>query len=334
MSTRDRRSPEEELFRVAARQHQLIRRDHARALGLSARMLRARLESGRLVMFRKPNVLAVPGIAPTWRQAAMGAVLAAGPTAFASHSTAARLFGLPFPDWLDTSFEVTVVLGRYAQLDGVRIHRSGMLVDRDVTHVDGIPVSSPERTIVDLSSRLSVRHLGALTDAAFGKRITTARRVQQCCDRLPRAPGRSPNTVYRMLLARFPDGSERESVLEDFVYESIRQFDLPLPRCQVAVRAGGKRYRIDMAYPEHKIAIEADGYEVHGPRAAFDRDRQRGNDVALMGYRTLHFTSADTNWSIACTVARAIDRPAPGRPEVPLTFADWCLQLTTRKSAS
>jgi hypothetical protein len=326
-------SPDQKLFKIAAKQHQLIRWDHARSLGLSARALNTRLDRGRLVVFR-PNVLAVPGAPPTWVQAVMGAVLAAGATAFASHSTAARLFGLPFPEWLDTSFEVTVVLGRYAELDGVRLHRTGMLVERDVTRVDGIPVSSPERTIVDLSSRLSVRHLGVLTDAALRQRITTGRRVQQCCDRLHRAPGRSPTTVYRMLMARFPDAAERESVLEDFVYESIRHFGLPLPRCQVAVRAGDKRYRIDMAYPEHKIAIEADGFETHGPRAAFDADRQRGNDFALLGYRALHFTSADTDWAIACTVARAIDQPEPPRPEVPVTFSAWCLQLTMRESAS
>jgi hypothetical protein len=316
---------ERALARLAAKQHQLVHWEQARSLGLSSRVLRRRIAAGRLQMFRPPTVLALPGGEPTRLQAVMGVVLAGGLHAFASHTTAAWLDGLPIHEY-DLCHEVTVVLGRCPRIEGVIVHRSGRILDRDVTAVAGIPTTTSERTIVDLSSRLSLARLGAMTDDAVRRGLTTHGRIAACAERLGRAPGRSPAKVHRMLAARVPGLGERESALEDFVYESIRRFGLPLPRCQQRVSVAGKRYRVDFCYPdlEPPVVIEADGFDTHGRRAQFDHDHVRGNGLELAGYRRLGFTSSFTDWAIAADVARAIGEPIPPRPVEELTFAAWC----------
>ena len=52
--------------------------------------------------------------------------------------------------------------------------------------------------------------------------------------------------------------------------------------------------------------LEADGWRCHGPRAAFDADRIRANELVLLGWTVLRFTSAMTDRCIAETVATAL----------------------------
>ncbi len=63
---------------------------------------------------------------------------------------------------------------------------------------------------------------------------------------------------------------------------------------QHRVEIGGKRYRIDLCYPEHRIAIEFDSWQFHSGRRAFDEDRARANELVLLGFVVLHFTSKST----------------------------------------
>jgi hypothetical protein len=270
-----------------------------------------------------PTVLGVAGSVDSEARRVMAAILAAGATAFASHRTAAAMHESPLPIVTDAPIEVTVVLERRPRVSGVRVHRSGLLVERDITAIDGVPVSTVERMIVDLSSRLTVATLGRVLDDAVSRRTTTLGRVQWCASRLPRAPGRSPKTLDEVLAPRLAQLVARESRLEDFVYEAIGRFALPLPRCQVPIAVDGANYRLDMAYQRERIAIEADGFEYHGGRSAFDRDRARSNALALAGYTTLRFTSVFTDWQIATTVARALRLGPPQRPPRELTFAAW-----------
>jgi len=70
---------------------------------------------------------------------------------------------------------------------------------------------------------------------------------------------------------------------------------LPEPVQQYRVNAGTRRCRIDLAYPELKLAIEIDGWEHHRTRSAFDDDRVRANDLVVAGWNVLRFTSTMTD---------------------------------------
>ncbi len=74
------------------------------------------------------------------------------------------------------------------------------------------------------------------------------------------------------------------------------------------VTVGGRRYRIDLCYPEHGIAIEYDGWDFHKGRKAFDDDRARGNDLVVLGMQLLRFTSRSSDGTIVETVRAALAR--------------------------
>ena len=231
------------------------------------------------------------------------------------------MWGLRLPQ--QAELEVTTLLERRPRARGFRLHRSGLLVERDITVLRCVPLTTPERTIVDLSSRLSMNQLGRIADDALRRRITTLWRLRATAARLPRAPGRSPKKLAEMLDRRLPGVEERESVLEDFVFDALRRFGLPLPVCQHEVVVKGVPRRIDCCYPDHWLALEALGFEFHGWRARWDDDALRGNDLQLAGFRVLQFTSAFTDRQIAQQVAEALGRSCENAPGPDLTFSEW-----------
>ena len=60
------------------------------------------------------------------------------------------------------------------------------------------------------------------------------------------------------------------------------------PEVQYPVVAGGRRYRLDLAYPEHRIAVEYDGAEHRGQRRA-RLDLVREAALTAAGWRILRF---------------------------------------------
>ena len=225
-----------------------------------------------------------------------------GCDAIASHSTAARLWGLPIPHDVPP-IEVTTARPRRARLSGARIHRTTHFLGAEHTARSRIPVTSIARTLVDLSGRLSVNDLGRALDHACHERLPfQLRDLATCVAGLSPAPGRKPSRVRAVLHARLLGYDETESVLEMRVLRAIVGAGLPEPRRQHEVAANGRRYRLDLAYPEQKIGIEVDGWCAHGSRTAFDRDRVRENDLDVAGWHRLHFTSAFTDDDITRTV--------------------------------
>jgi hypothetical protein len=304
-------------------QHGVATTAQLRSAGLSRKAERHRLETGRFVT-RHRGVFADASFPETWRQRVMAAVLAGGPTAFASHVTAAQLLGME-PIDEDTPIEITTVLERAPTIPGVRSHRSGLLDDRDMALVDGIPTATAARVINDLSVRKGPTGLGRLADDAVRRGLTSPGAIVQCLEKLPWAPGRSPNAVREMLAARLPEFGLRESLLEEFVFDSLRHYDVPLPLTQVWVQLASGPRRLDKCYVDELLVLESDGFEFHSGRGAFDDDRRRNNELVLAGYRVLHFTTEFTDHEIACTVARALGHPAPEPArEGPQPFKRWC----------
>jgi hypothetical protein len=115
-------------------------------------------------------------------------------------------------------------------------------------------------------------------------------------------------TVMREILEhRAPGHHPGESNPEKRIAELLVRAGLPAPTAQHWVRVRGKRYRVDLCYPEAKIAIEYDSWEHHRGRQAFDHDRVRGNDlVVLLDFQLLRFTSRSGDDYIVDTVAAAL----------------------------
>jgi very-short-patch-repair endonuclease len=295
--------PDAAILELAARQHSLVTRTQARRLGFSDLMIRRRVRMGRWRRVRR-GVVAVGGAAPTWEQAVMGAVLAGGETAAASHSTAAVLWGLPVAP--SDRIEITTVLERQARFEGVLAHRTGILHEEDVTTHRGIPVTSVARMVVDLSMRVDAAGLARLFDEGLRRGLVSHTRLVRCVERLRLAPGRSPDRVQALLAKRVPGSDVSDSDLEQEAWDALVGAGLPPPVRQHPVAINDRRYRIDLAYPAQRIAIELDGYDVHRTRSAFDSDRARGNDLVLDGWTLLRFTSNTPPEELVAAARRAI----------------------------
>ena len=252
----------------------------------------------------RPGVFAIVGSAPTWEQAVLAAVLAAGPTAHASHATAGRLWELPVE--VSDAIEITTVLERQPRLPGVRTHRSGLLCEADCRVVSGIPTLSVARLVVDMSSRLEMRDLVRLLDEGLRRGLVSIAGLKNCADRLPLAPGRSPKKIERLLHRRVPGYDPGDSELETLAYDALVDGGLPAPVRQYRVRIGGRTCRIDLAYPDEHIAIELDGYDCHRVRRAFDDDRRRQNALVAAGWTILRFTSESSSSEIVDAVRAAL----------------------------
>jgi hypothetical protein len=313
---------------LAAQSSGLVTTRDLRAAGVSEQSMTALMKHGVLVSVRR-GVHRLRGATERVEDELLSAILlcARPGVAFASHISAVWLFGLSWPTPLQIERpprpqHVTVILERLPHGRGLVVHRSGRL-ESNVTMMRGVPCTTPERTILDVSARLSVADLGILIDSALRNRLTTITRIGLCSERHHRAPGRSPKRVAAALAARLPNAELAESPLEEFVYDSIARFGLPLPTPQHWIEVDGRRYRIDHCYPAEKYALETQSRLWHGQRSDDDRDALKGNDVAIADYKLLQFSSSMTDWDIATTVARALVQPLPPRPAHEVTYAEW-----------
>ncbi|MDQ6725954.1 MAG: type IV toxin-antitoxin system AbiEi family antitoxin domain-containing protein [Actinomycetota bacterium] len=295
-------NPRVALNQIACRHYALVTADQAVAAGLNLSRIRRRVRSGEWVVVR-PGVYSVGGVPPTWTQTVAAVALATQPRAWVSHRTAAQLWGLPGIE--GEEIEIVTDLHRRVRLDGVRGHRSGALFTADLTRLRGIPVTSPARTLVDLSDSLSADRLGNVLDHALRVRLVTLDVLRTCIGRLGGGPGRKPAVVHSVLAERLPGYDPGDSDLETRVLRALVAAGLPVPVQQHRVRLDGRAYRLDLAYPALKLAIELDGWEFHGRRSAFDDDRARANLLVVHGWTLLRFTSRSTDAEIVAIVETA-----------------------------
>jgi hypothetical protein len=290
------------LARLGRAQFGLITRQQALAAGLSTGQIRRRVRSGEWVVIR-PTVYAVAGAPPSWCQAVLAVALAAGPDAWASGETAAALWG--FPGASPEAIDVVTPLGRRVRMDGVREHRSSALFTADLARHRGIPVTTPARTLVDISPHFPTARLGAILDDALRRRLIRLDGLRRCVGRLDAAPGRHPAKVRRLLAERLPGYDPGDSDLETRVLRLLVGAGLPVPVQQYGVRIGGRTFRLDLGYPDLKLAIELDGWDFHRTRTAFDHDRDRANALVIAGWALVRFTSRTSDTEIVACVQSA-----------------------------
>lgn len=270
--------------RMAARarvQHGLIERKQALAVGATDDLLGDWVEAGRLERVQA-GVYRVAGAPASWEQGVMAGVLAAG--GVASHRTAARLWDIHDTDVI----EVTVARSCRCVATDVVTHRSRDLVAKHVTRRHGIPVTTPMRTLVDLGA-VERWAVGDALERALVARVCSVLAVERALDDVARR-GRRGAGVLRHVLDERALGHERpDGLLEVRFARVVREHGLPQPVFQHRVG----RYRVDFAYPDLAVAIEVDGFTVHGTAAALQRDLERQNRLVALGWTVLRFTWHD-----------------------------------------
>ena len=292
-----------ELNRIAVAQHSLITHDQALQAGMTVAQVRHKVDSGEWIVVRR-RVYAVAGAPATWVQAVAATAFSLQPRAWVSHETAGRLWGFAFPE--HEGIDVLVDLERRVKMVGVRNHRSGALFTADLSRHLRIPVTTPERTLVDLSASVPAPTLARMVDDGLRRRLVRLGRLSTCVARLPKSPGRRPAVIQGLLAERLPGYDPGDSDLETRVLRALVAAGLVAPIQQHRVRRGKRTFRIDLAYPVAKLAIELDGWEFHSSRTAFDDDRTRANALVAAGWTVLRFTSRSTDAEIVACVRAAL----------------------------
>ena len=273
---------------------------------LTENELEARLRSARLDVVRT-GVYRAAGAPEEWEQLLLAACLAGGPGAVASFRSAGwmwKLEGFAQPDTL----EITVPRERRARLPGVRVHDSVVSGRIHVLRHHGTPITTVARTLCDLTACCQHREVERALDNALRRDLTTLSLVARVFRDLA-TRGRRRSTVMRALLddrATGPDLGDSDA--EARIARWLVGAELPKPVQQHRVRVGRRSYKLDLAYPRHRIAIEFDGWATHGTRLAFDADRVRDLDLEDEGWRVLHFTSRSTRDFVVDRVRRALEK--------------------------
>ncbi len=292
---------------IASAQHGLVTRAQLIEHGLTDRMIEVRLARGQLEVIHR-GVYRIAGTPTSWHQTQLAAQLYVR-DAVASHRAAAFLWGLDGP--FGGHLELSAPLIRRTRPRNVVSHRSTDLVDDHVTVREGVPVTKPARTLVDLGAVVRQPILDRAIDDALAKGLINYDGMLHILAEVGKR-GRRGVGPARASLAERSDGPE--SVLEAEFERLIRRSDLPIPKFQFEIRSENGRFvaRVDAAYEDERIIIELDGASTRTGRDALDYDTARQNDIIVeCGWMVLRFTWAQVVGRpeyVINTIAKTLER--------------------------
>lgn len=270
---------EEVIHRLASRQHGVVSRGQLVEAGLPKGVLDRLVTAGRLRPVHRGVYRVGPVVAP--RSLEMAAVLACGSSSAVSHWSAAFMCWRLPDDSRPSPVHVTVWRGRRAH-GGILVHRSRLARD-EVRRIEGIAVTTPARTLLDLAGYAGSRELERAVAEALARRLVGPRQVLELLDRYPR---RSGSRQLRSLICGADGPVLTRSEAEELFLTLVRKAELPTPEVNVEV-AG---FEVDFLWRTHGLVVEIDGYAFHSSRDQFERDRRRDGVLVRSGFRVMRVT--------------------------------------------
>jgi very-short-patch-repair endonuclease/predicted transcriptional regulator of viral defense system len=288
------------VVRLARGQHGAIKLEQLLSAGLTRGGVRARVARGRLVrLFHGVYAVGDPELMPlVWESAAL---LSLGEDAVLSHRSAAAIWGLaqPNPEVID----VTVIGRRPHGREGVRVHYAKTL--SDVTTHSNLRITTPARTLIDFASQVTTSELVAAFGDARAKRLVTDAKLTPALKRAPK------NHAGAAIVRRMFDegGTYDRSEAERLIRGLCKQAQLPQPLTNIMLNG----HLVDFFWPDHRLIVEVDGYDTHGNRQAFEKDRRRDQTHIAAGYVVIRITWRQLQHepiALAARIAQALARRA------------------------
>jgi very-short-patch-repair endonuclease len=223
----------------------------------------------------------------------------------AAHGLAAgHLWELPGCD--RPGIEILTPRSKIVPHAGVTVHFTSRLPKEQLTVIDGIPVTSIERTLLGLSAAWGERRLAIAIDDAFRRGLTDPDRIDEFL-RLTARRGRNGVKALRKL-AKQRAGLDvlPDTPLETLIWQLIVDSDLPLPECQFVIRDRHGIFvaRVDFFYPDRDLVIEGQSYKWHTGLHAWLKDVDRFNALSELGYRVIQLKWEDVTTKREATVRR------------------------------
>ncbi len=269
---------------IARRQAGIVCRRQLFAAGLSPDEVRHLVRSGLLVATPHRGTYRVAAAPDSPESQAWLAVL--GARAVLSYLSAAAWWDLPVEQ--DGRIHVTRrERQRLLTHKRIRVHRT-LLVPSVVTTRFGLDVTTRTETLLDCLGWLRAGAARTLLDRALQQSWVGRADIER---RLDEQAGRWGNRQLARLLRESRPGAEAESE---------RRLQRLLDDAGIGAWAGnhpvviaGRRFRLDVAFPEHRLDVEVDGWAYHRSKEARDRDIERDNLLTQAGWRVLRFSWED-----------------------------------------
>lgn len=257
----------------------MLARRQLLALGYSARAIEHRRKMGRLHLVTR-GVYAVgwPGLDK--RRRWMAAVLACGDGAVLSHRSAAALLGMgaELPGRIDISVRRRCELRR----PGLLVRGRPSLAPEDLGSSEGIPVTSPAQTLVDLATELDIVAVERAVNDADKRDLIDPEALRIALDRHTGMPGVRP---LRGLLDRLTFRLS-DSDLEIYFRPIAAAAGLPSPLSKYRVNG----FEVDFFWPDLGLVVETDGLRYHRTPSTQARDALRDRTHTIAGMTPLRFT--------------------------------------------
>lgn len=296
------RSADSIIRAVAADQHGVVARRQLLKAGVTRHVIENRVATGWLQPLHRGVYKVGPLTVPLERE--MAAVLACGEMARLSHASAAVCHGLvpkPKPDE-KVAISVSVGYGPRIRGPGILVHRVGRMEPDEITTIEGIPITTAARTILDLAAIVDPRALEQAVSRALRSGLAAEDAMARLLDRYPRRAG---TPALRAILTRGESPAFVRSEAEARLLALVRSARLPIPRVNDVVRG----VEVDFFWPSYRLIVEVDGFAYHGSRAAFERDRRRDMALADVGLRVMRVTwrqLTEESEALLVSLARAL----------------------------
>jgi very-short-patch-repair endonuclease len=272
------------------------------ALGFTEHGIKHRIAVGRLHPVRR-GVYAVGSPTVTAHGRWMAAVLACGDGAVLSHFSAAALWRIGSEQ--AEVIEISLPSLSHRAMSDLQIHRRPTLGEADITIEYGIPVTTPVRTIIDLSLRLERPELERMINEADKYNLVTPPALRRDLRTRKGEPG-----VARLaeILDRRTFRLTREELERRFL-PLARAVGLPRPLTFQIVNG----FEVDFYWPDLGFVVETDGLRYHRTPAEQARDRIRDQTHTAAGLTNLRFTHEQVRYEpeyVAAILAQVSSRLA------------------------
>lgn len=292
---------------LARRQHGVVARRQLLEIGLGRVAIVERLKHGYLHEVHR-GVYVVGSRRISRKGMWMAAVLAGGEGTLLSHRSAARLWKL-LPPAVER-VEVTHPGSSRIRRDGIVCHRANVADDEWLVE-DGIPVTSPFRTVFDLAAVVKMRELERALHEAEARELRDRVSLPVLLERY--RGRRGALTVRALLESPEPVGITRNDFEEAFL-ALVDAHGLSRPRMNADLAIRGRFFEIDALWEEQRFAVELDSRSIHGTRKRFESDRHRDRILVAEGWRTMRITwwqLQEEPDEIAADLRSALEQPLP-----------------------
>lgn len=224
-----------------------------------------------------------------------------GRAAVIAGRSAAAMLGTP---WIDDDSPVDLIHSNRNAPAGIHVH-SDRIADDEVVALDGVAVTNPARTALDVGAWYPLRSALPVLDALIGVTGLAVADVDALAMRYPGRRGiRAARTAMRLV-----DGGA-QSPKETWLRLLLIEAGLPVPQTQIKVcdEFGHVLAYLDMGWPDLMVAVEYDGEQHRTDRGQYTWDVRRRELLDEAGWIVVRVVAGDRREDILRRVRAAIAR--------------------------